>query len=136
MKVWLVWTGQYSDASVVGVYSTRALAEAAAKMHGNVFSSKQEGWIDNEDGWEIDADAIMVRAGIGRWRVGFTTGGNLTSYVCMMEPGTGEPPKVHREFRDDGVWVECDARDEAHAIKIAADERAQFIALRANGISA
>ena len=131
MKVWLVWTGEYSSASVVGVYSTRDLAEAAALMHGDAFSTKPEGWVDTEDGYEVDGDAIMVRAGIARWRVGFNASGDLTSYRNPTGPGTGEPAKAYPDSND-GVWVSCDTRDEAHAIKIAADERAQFVALVKN----
>src|SRR5678816_1805003 len=64
MRVWLVWTGQYSDASVVGVYSSLELAQAAAKLYTDA-----DGWIDVKDGYEIDSNAVQVRDGVSRWQL-------------------------------------------------------------------
>jgi len=136
MKVWLVWVGEYSDARVVGVYSSLELAQAAAQMHDseNVMYGEQ-GWIDNEDGYEVDAAERQIRDGVSRWSMRVRVDDGAISSVYQEGPGTGEPPSVELwpavpSAPYDRLSLSCDARDKEHAVKIAGDERIKFLAVR------
>lgn len=153
MKVWLVWSGEYSGADVIGVYSTKELADAAAAMTGrSSFTDKPDGYVSPEEGYDVDADAVMVRAGISRWRVDIGIDDGAITWICELSLGTGEPPSVTRPSVPQGygdaivivrgvtpvvtpehagptLIIYCDARGKEHAAKIAGDERAQYLGL-------
>lgn len=133
MKVWLVWTGEYSDAQVRGVYSSLELAQAAAKMYVD-----ERGWIDDEEGYEVDVKAQAVRDGVSLWQVNITIDDGTVKNCTALGPATGTTATVSHYAAytsqsysyPEHLIVRADARSPEHAIKIAADERAKFIALR------
>lgn len=125
MKVWVVERGEYSDRGIVAVFSTEAQAHAFADPYGDSVSE-----------FTLD-DATMPPPG-------------MKPYVVSMDYDTGEA-SVHQKHHepDDGppragyrTWhgaksatgpthmtVECWARDEVHAVKIASEKRAEMRAL-------
>lgn len=133
MNVWLVWTGEYSDMEVVGVYSTPELAKAAAAMHDG-------GWTEEEPR-ELDANATRVQAGLARWRVDLILHDGRVSWSTLAGPGTEEGTTI-RPFeqaryvgnqmqQQSALSIQCNARDKDHAIKIAGDERRKYLAAQA-----
>lgn len=134
MTVWLVWTGTYSDADVVGVYSSLALAEAAARLLVEHTTRIQE--------FEVDAHAQRILAGLSRYHVYLAVADGSVDWINHEGIGTGEPTRV---VPLDGLYgsrrpgrrlrVECDARDRDHALKIAGDERARHLALTPQSLS-
>ncbi len=136
MKVWLVYEGEYSDRYVVGVYSTRALAEAAIATLGREDGNPQ-GYLLDEDGDEIDACVTQILAGYARWYVFLKMDdGSPLRPPEIQGLATGNQPdvKVTTAYGSDSnhpvhvLAVNADARDEAHIIKIASDLRAQHLA--------
>lgn len=125
MKVWLVWTGEYSDATVEGVFSTEELAKEACQMYPDGYTG---------DAYEVDSELPRVRAGIRLWNVLMEVDGTVVS-VRHIDIAKGKPSTVNRypSYTVTGpverLLIQCDARDQDHAIKIAADVRAKFLAL-------
>lgn len=125
MRVWLLWTGEYSAASVVAVYSSRELAEKAMALAPG-------GWIDQDDGYEIDADVQMIHAGVQQWRVDIMLESGDVRNAAPEWIGTGAPPRVTHykatKYHGELLSIWMDARDKDHAVKIAGDERAKYLA--------
>lgn len=121
--VFVVWTGQYSDKDVQGIYSTREGAEQAAVLFQR----------DDARVVEVEADEHLtaVQRGLMRWTVYMQADGDVDFSYHSGRFGTGEAPTVGDDGGD-GCVIECDARDEDHAVKIAADMRRVFL-LRAAG---
>jgi len=121
-KVWLVSQGVYSDMKIVGVYSSLELADAAAAVGDDCD-------VYDRDGCEIDANEALIRSGASLWRVRFNSDGNVTTAVIAGLP-SGQTADA-TGMQDGGVVVYCDGQSKAHAIKIAADARAQHLAFDA-----
>ena len=122
-KVWLVWTGSYSDKTVVGVYSSLELATAAANLYG------AEGYVDETDGYTVDGDEPLIRAGVSRWGVWMRLHDGHVLSNDRLGLATGTPTEVrHHDYSEPTqLVVLCDAKTEEVALKIAVDERAQFL---------
>jgi len=113
--VFMVSSGSYSDYGVDGIYSTRELAEEAKKRFGS----------DN-DIEEIEQDAMpSLNDGLYAWEVYFDDGGDVErcEYTSPNHLCWDTHWMIGRSVR-----VICRARDEAHAIKVASEKRAQFLA--------
>lgn len=119
-RVWLVSEGVYSDMRIVGVYSSLELAEAAADAMGT------DCGIYDTDGIEVDAEEAAIRSGISSWRLFFSHAGDITFSTKEGLP-RGQVAQVTAMAH--GMIVHCDAPNLDHAIKIAADARAQHLAL-------
>lgn len=111
MKVWLVYTGEYSDMRVQGVFSSEALADEAAKAFGRNDAHVGEAFT-------IDASVAPTRDGYQRWFVSIFPDGRAYTDVSGLANGQA-PAIIERPNGDFGVH--CDARDKEHALKIAAD---------------
>jgi hypothetical protein len=124
-KVYMVTDGEYSDYSVIGVYSTREKAEYAQTLYA------AENGID-----ELELDHIPPHPpGELRWGVRILDNGDVVSVFqttpdedkCLQVESTrqkywGGEVKPGRSFL---LW----ARDQAHAIKIACEKRREMLAL-------
>ena len=127
--VYVVTTGSYSDYKIRGVYSDRRKARIVAKAH--------EGRVEPFD---LDGDYEAFRDGLVSWYVKFEEG---------YEPRVYRDDTIDRarhlevyegmdSFFRDGAFVHPTvlrvtvfARDEAHALKIAQDKRAEYLAKEA-----
>lgn len=130
-KVYLVTAGSYSDYRVLGVFSTRELAQRAHD-HFNVSNVKL--WPI----WEVEVNelASLVDHGLWEHKVVMKAGGRTAPGALGVHRIEPQCVLVH-DVRvtvpnpNDGVnelETEVWARDEQHAVKIANERRAQLIA--------
>ncbi len=122
--VYLVTSGNYSDYRVEGIFSTEAGAEhyVRAMLYGTYDHPRIKAW-------EIDATA--GENGLWPYMVTFWNTGE--SAVDAVRYGT---PDEHGHIRNrtNAVEITVRARDSGHALKIASDLRAEWLARHA-GIS-
>jgi hypothetical protein len=122
-SVWLLERGQYSDYTVLGVFSTRANAVKAMELVDKEFSSPRitkrelnpgidqlgEGLTLFSVSMRADGESSKVSRGV--W--------DLEPELLVANPKAPYPKQVYGT-----VW----ATDEAHAIKIANEFRVQAVA--------
>jgi hypothetical protein len=116
-KVYMVSDGSYSDYSVLGIYSTRELAERAREVlnAGN-------------DIEEMELDAIPeTPPGLLAWWVNMAENGDIKQGPHRQGPTDGHETRWRIQFGYADVaptaFFTLWARDADHAIKIAADKR-------------
>ena len=118
MTIYLVSDGEYSDYSILGLYSTKEKAEEARALYA----------AERIEEWEVDV-LPPHPPGELRWIVHVHDSGDVVS----VEPQTAEDKYVAFEsFRK--YWEPKDARiltlwarDKEHAIKIASEKRREMI---------
>jgi hypothetical protein len=114
MKLHVVTKGEYSDYSICGIYSTAEKAEEAKRLYA----------ADEVEEWELDKTPAHLP---GHWpySVRMDIDGNSD-----VEPSAVNYMVEEARPYGDGVRVSFDvwAKDEAHAVKIANERRAQLIA--------
>lgn len=119
MTAYVLLNGSYSDEHIVAVFSSMELASAAAQIFTD------EAHIDE---FEIDACAEDMRQ-------------SRIPYFVRLSRETGDTMDVHCEVSSYGafssavledvnknLYTQCWASDDKHAIKIASDRRAEFLA--------
>ena len=121
-KVFVVTAGSYSDYHIVGVFSTKKLAEEYRHKLG----------ADDVEEFELDGFAkSLYSKGYTRYLVQFH--GNIAS-VCERRSTYDlyRLDKKHiatnRNRKSGDLTVELFAKDEKHAVKIASEIRSQIIA--------
>ena len=131
--VWVVEQGSYSNYRVVGVFSTQANAELV-KEKINAQESYEPAEVAE---WPFDPGIEGLRNGYTPWTVLMRRDGTVESIeqgpyrntTIRLWERTQSPYYQRRNAPDvlhgTAVW----AKDEAHAIKIMNEYRAQFIAL-------
>ena len=124
--VYLVSSGSYSGYSVHGIYSTRKRAEARSRLVRDA-NEVQE--------FILDEGIEAVNQGLNSWLVHFYEDGSTRPFQADWEfsnavagrmndlRNTEQLGKPRAEFT---FFVM--ARDEAHALKIAQDKRAEYLA--------
>lgn len=127
-KVWMVSEGQYSDFRMIAAFSTKELAEEA----------KASGVGDDIYEFDINPEYIRPPAGMKYWHVQIDQDGNppirrgrmFQPYSYSGYTGTtiNKTSVVCYRSGDGAYIVNCWARDEQHAIKIANEIRVQEIA--------
>lgn len=127
-KVFMVSQGWYSDYHIVGIYSTRELADRAAVL----FEGSDECVVK-----EVELDHLPeAPLGMLPYRVTMRRDGDVIS-VCRESADAAHIPNV---YVSDPAWTstareghpmyaEMWATDEAHAVKIAGEWRSRMIAL-------
>lgn len=121
MKVYLVSTGDYSDWTVRGLFSTLDLAEKCNAMLNDANGVEE---------WEVDALADRVQRGVSVWVVWSKDGGVADVSNAYSFGVGGEEVIGVVEWFQRGMRVYVEAVDKAHAIKIAADKFREFVAMR------
>ena len=127
--VYLVSSGSYSDYHIHGIYSTRKLAKqrAAIVRDANAIET-----------FELDQGIDLIAQGLLPWGVWFFEQKEPSTYQSEMYFDSAIAGEIvddrRRPFR--GNWnaefsVFVFARDEAHALKIAQDKRAEYLAKEA-----
>ena len=127
MKVWVVGNGYYSDYENLAVFSSEGEAENFCEMLN----------AGSFDSFELDSFANKFPKGKKLYHVTIDkSGDNASAYI--IEPTLDERPLGLRPFylatceffpeNDNMRRIECWAKDENHAIKIANDARVQAIA--------
>lgn len=133
MKIYVVEFGEYSDRSITGVYSTHERAEVAATPDGYVTE------------YELDAAFDLYDKGLRAFNVEMHYDGSV---VKVTNYGYWSEVKAHvgmastdnfidshsLPFRWNCIRVTTWARNGEHAIKIANEHRAEFIAAGWNGV--
>lgn len=120
--------GDYSDYTVVGVYSSLELARTAAQLFG------AEARVDDDDGMEMD-DVPCVPDNMLAFHVYLDKEGNkpnnFINIATLEDASDFEPSLVIYETITKAIYLQCKtwARDKQHAIKIANEKRTQIIAL-------
>lgn len=122
--IYLVTDGQYSDYRVLSAHSTRELAERAKEL-ANADNDIEE--------YDIDPELPQTPPGRLPWYVAMNRDGSAEytrrAEVDGFTPEVGFSSGTHRD--PPGTWrmhIECWARDEAHAVKIANEHRAALVA--------
>lgn len=121
-KVYLVWQGSYSDASVVGVFSTKDAANKLAAM---------DPYDTHVEEFEIDAMKDYAERGLKQhlaWSKGMTVEVEDVFEFSRLCPPAESDLDVCKH-KNGQMFVHVMARDEEHAIKIAADKFRGFLAL-------
>lgn len=116
-RVWVVTDGCYSDFHVVGVYSTKRKADRRVELLGpdgmaTAYTLDQR----------VDTPPRMKA-----WRVTITYKGEIYAAYPVDAEGF-EPQGLSVGYKNRNAAVSMWARDKKHAIKIAAELRAQAIA--------
>jgi hypothetical protein len=134
--VFVIEKGSYSDYRVVGVFTTRANAESVCAAI-NATESYEEATIAE---WPLDPAVADLAQGFKVYNVQMHKDGRVERVqleACWTYDIGGRVHEWEREeapaYRGKGLpnllQVECWARDEEHAIKIANDHRIQRLAL-------
>lgn len=133
-KVYLLTCGEYSDYSIIGVFSSRKLAEKAQKTLGPLYWDpiRIEEWTVNPINEE------QLNAGLKPYRVFMKQNGDA-DVVGVAVPSELDVIGKVRFTNTRNWWDENDnellldmyvmARDEKHAVKIVNEKRAQIIAM-------
>jgi hypothetical protein len=134
MKVYIVSTGEYSDWSIQGIFSTREKAEEFMRV-------VPAGGYDNEynDIQEHELDPIIPHGKEHKYPyeiVFFSPNWELCFYSWDGEGEVYLKSEIFRDYADRQyrrITVRVWARDHAQALKIASDKKAEYLA-RKNGI--
>lgn len=124
-KVYLVWQGSYSDASVVGVFSTEEAADKLAAMD----------FLDTHvEEFEIDAMKDFAERGLSVYQAWSRVGPSIEVSSVYKRSLLCQPDErelsVKLAMAGTQMAVNVMARDEEHAIKIAADKFREFKAVQ------
>lgn len=127
--IYVLTEGDYSDYHIVALYSTREFAEKAQKLCPN----------SNVEEYELDSVKIPEHPpGYTGWNVTIDVDTN-TIYHSYQKDVLGGLFKPQENYCDNSKWpstpslfvVNCWARDQEHAEKIALDKYYQFKAQQA-----
>lgn len=119
--IYLVTSGEYSDYGIQAVFSKKVLAENFIAS----FSKNGGSYIPTIEEWEMDPKDFIVPKGYHAYKVSMDKEGNSRS----VDTDTSHYFwKNVRFFGKKEIVVECFARDEKHAIKIANEKRLFHIA--------
>lgn len=114
-EVFTVEDGEYSDYGILGVYSTRALAEEALKRLKDRYNNP---WIQERT---LD---VMPETPLGKYGFGveMRRDGTCDVYSCPV------PDKCRDHFFDGNLICQLWAKSKEHAVKIVSERRRRFIA--------
>ncbi len=110
-KVWLVRAGCYSDQWIVGAFSTEQKADEYAEAYNG--QNRDDAYVD-----EYELDTEFIPEGLKGWEVALSSGGDVLS-IERREKLVRSCVRITAA----GMFVECFARDEEHAKKIATEKR-------------
>lgn len=128
-KVWVVEDGEYSDYSVVGVFSSQSNAERVAALVGGSVAE-----------WPLDPAIAELNQGLQIYFVQMQKDGTVEQ-CRRQETGTysfgstgvimwrrSQAPAFKGKNTPDLMQATVWAKDDTHAIKITNEHRAEFIA--------
>ncbi len=121
-KVWLVRCGCYSDQWIAGAFSTEQKADEFAEAYNG-----QNGG-DDAGVEEYELDVEFIPDGLKGWEVALSLGGDVLA-VDRREKLSRSCTRTTAH----GMFVECFAKDEEHAKKIATEKRQEEAARKAMG---
>jgi|SRR6185503_5465278 len=128
-KVWVIEKGEYSDYSVVGVFSTEENARRVAELTGGSVAE-----------WPLDPNIAEINQGLQVYLVHMLKDGSveqckrleLNSYALTTIGVTmwrrSQAPAFRGQDKPDLMQATVWAKDEEHAIKITNEHRAEWIA--------
>jgi hypothetical protein len=115
MKVYLITAGSYSDHHVCGIFSTKEAAEAVLDLFEDSPSVEE---------YELD----LFRPHPEGWKPWGVWMGLNGTIACKQDITGFEEIVCDSAHADDGIRVFLWAKDEDHAIKVASERRARWIA--------
>jgi hypothetical protein len=140
MKVFIVFSGSYSDRCTSGVFDNKAAAENFIENeHGREKDGTVSTYSDFDiEEWEIDSTCPL--SGRIMWLVHMRKNGDVI--WCSRQPNGKEPEVTYKHWDSDESKYEdipvlictVSARDETHAIKIVNERRLMLIASNSWGI--
>lgn len=134
MRIYLAWSGCYSDKGVVGAFTDRAMAEAIAKAVDPEDGRIQEIEVDDPKLLPVATEAAKHRPAMPLWRCESDTRSievrtaRSNAGLYGDEPPVGTVAPATMTFGSH-LLVTVFARDEDHATKIAADKFREFAAI-------
>jgi hypothetical protein len=118
--IYLVWEGDYSDARVIAAFSEKENADLCVAANPPAGRYIQDIALDDNE----------MNHWLPEWTVRMERNGDLISAMQYRAYGSQDYWSHLGTDLVYGVYnCYCNARDEAHAIKIAGDRRAQSIAM-------
>lgn len=124
--LYVVTEGDYSAYHIVGIYSTRENAEIVRKKFNGEIAE-----------WKVDDGADEICRGHDRWRVTCHTGAasDEKRWSAAEAPWlSGYDAATTIEVDEDDFFeIRCWARGEQHALKIASEMVAQYVATHPDG---
>lgn len=137
-SVWVIERGEYSDYSVVGVFSSRENAERVAQR---INASEYAYSLAEVAEWQLNPGVDALNSGLSRFRVLMLRDGTTEDVRRDDDPWSGfslastfhlwersEAPAYVGENIGDVLAADVWAEDEQHAVKIANERRVQMIA--------
>jgi hypothetical protein len=119
--IYVVTAGEYSDYGIRGVFDDRELAEAFAERSQRYDSARIEEW-------DLNPFTEELREGLVPYFVSLKRNGDVGRIWVDNPPASEITPSMGLTCDRTEAFTTCFARDEAHAVKIANERRAQFIA--------
>ena len=124
-KIYLVTSGEYSDYTVEGAFSTREKAEAyLAHFH----TDPRAYHVGRIEEYALDPHERTIREGLREYRVRMDTEGNVEKVELRSGALAGEYVETGRGPYGPATWGVALARDEKHAIKIVNERRIMMLA--------
>lgn len=125
-KVYVVTSGQYSDYGIDAIFTTKELAE---KFIDSFLKMYNEMEIEE---WDLNPNEQHLKQNRKPYFLRINKNGNISD-VEQRDSSFGfkqNIPVANTSYTHDKLWlnVECFADDEAHAVKIAGEQRARLLA--------
>lgn len=117
MKIYVITRGNYSDYHIVTATVDPARAEAIRKLYDDRYAKARVEVFDSDS-------FIPLLEGQQRFLIYFRANGDVYYTTSDMK---GDEPDV-KEYYSGDLRVTCFARDLDHAVKIASERRAQYLA--------
>jgi hypothetical protein len=129
--VWLVTRGSYSDYRVVSAFSNEASARAFCSHMTENGGSYDRDW--DVESYALDEGVEQMRGGLTPWVVDVERdSGNVESVHAVEHTGAPIEESIiwrtQKEPKIPALRVYAWAADRGHAVKIAADRRAEWLA--------
>jgi len=122
--VWVIDGGDYSDYRIEGIYSTKHNADLA-------FKNEYENSEMSVGKWQLDVNVDKIKRHLKPFQVEISIEDSAISKIFHSHPRyvddttrTSTNSRTKKEFLEMHMW----AKDEKHALKIASERRAQWIA--------
>ena len=125
MKLYMLTRGSYSDYRVFGIFSSRENAELYQRHVDKLDPVPYSEWNDIEE-MQLDAGIAPLQAGLSYYCVCIH---KLTGNIVSVDTADDtDISNYDREHEFGNLHFYMGARNEEHAVKIAADRRRQILA--------
>ena len=121
-SVWVIEGGEYSDYRVEGIYSTRHNAQLA-------FDNGLGNYEMEINEWPLDVNVDKIKKRLRPMRVEISINDSANASVFGTSPRFANDPEISEIYnKSNFLHTHMWAKDEKHALKIASERRARWIA--------